>query len=207
MRHAQRRRGAVLPSPPAVDARARLGDLFRAEADSVFSFVYRRCGVRAVAEDVTAETFAEAARVVQTDRCDQVSPAWLMDVARKRLIDHWRRDGREARRQERLLGERVVGTVGPASDSIDGGDIDGAVGDALDSLPIRQRAVLMLRYVDECSVSEVATAMSMTYRATESLLARARRSLLDAYDVHVSALTLDSGFSDRWVPQEAAVHD
>lgn len=52
---------------------------------------------------------------------------------------------------------------------------------ALDSLSARQRAVLMLRYVDDYSVSEVAEAMNLSYQATESLLARARRSLLAAY--------------------------
>ena len=52
---------------------------------------------------------------------------------------------------------------------------------ALDSLSVRQRAVLMLRYVDDYSVSEVAEAMDLSYQATESLLARARRSLLAAH--------------------------
>lgn len=58
---------------------------------------------------------------------------------------------------------------------------DPAVQAALDSLSSRQRAVLLLRYVDDYSVSEVADAMDLSYQATESLLARSRRALLGAY--------------------------
>ena len=53
---------------------------------------------------------------------------------------------------------------------------------ALDSLPVRRRSVLALRHVDEHSVSEVAEALALSYRATESLLARARRSFRAAYE-------------------------
>ena len=52
---------------------------------------------------------------------------------------------------------------------------------ALERLPDRQRAALVLRYLDEFSVTEVADAMDLTYTAVESLLARGRRSFATAY--------------------------
>ena len=48
---------------------------------------------------------------------------------------------------------------------------------ALDSLPLRQRAVLCLRYLDDWSTAEIAEALELSIPAVESLLARARRSL------------------------------
>ncbi len=44
-------------------------------------------------------------------------------------------------------------------------------------VPADQRAVLVLRYVDEMTVSEVAHTMGRSVHATESLLARARTTL------------------------------
>ena len=41
----------------------------------------------------------------------------------------------------------------------------------------RQRAALVLRYVDDLSVAEVAESLGLTVHATESLLARARGEL------------------------------
>lgn len=62
-------------------------------------------------------------------------------------------------------------------------DHDGeAVLAALQSLPPRQRIAIALRYLDDHSVAEVATAMEIEYRAAESLIARGRRSLITAWE-------------------------
>ena len=47
----------------------------------------------------------------------------------------------------------------------------------LKGLPGDQRTALALRYVEGMAVVEVASAMGRSVRATESLLARARRAL------------------------------
>jgi RNA polymerase sigma-70 factor (ECF subfamily) len=58
---------------------------------------------------------------------------------------------------------------------------DEHVRQALDALPERQRAAIVLRYVEEFSVTEVAEALEVGYQAAESLLARGRRGFVDAY--------------------------
>jgi RNA polymerase sigma-70 factor (ECF subfamily) len=47
----------------------------------------------------------------------------------------------------------------------------------LRELSSAHRLVLALRYVDDLSVDEIATAMGRSVHATESLLVRARRAL------------------------------
>lgn len=153
-----------------------LAVVFEANVDAVFGFILARCGSRQVAEEVVAETFAEAARAYQGGRGHEIERAWLLHVARLRLIDYWRRESRHSRRAERLAVMTMRDHVLP--DAVDG---DPRVLVALDSLSARQRAVLTLRYVDDYSVSEVAEAMGVSYQAAESLLARARRALLAAY--------------------------
>jgi RNA polymerase sigma-70 factor (ECF subfamily) len=60
----------------------------------VYGYLIARCGDQAVAEDLTSETFLAAAR-----QDAPLSVAWLIGVARHKLVDHWRRQAR----QERLL--------------------------------------------------------------------------------------------------------
>ena len=48
---------------------------------------------------------------------------------------------------------------------------------ALDRLPERQRAALVLCYFDECSNIEASRHLGVSVEALESLLARARRGL------------------------------
>ena len=162
---------ASVPAPQGLD----LATIFETEVQAIFGFFVVRCGSRAVAEDLTAETFSAASRAFADGRGAQVSPAWLRTVARRRLIDHWRALTSQDRTVERLAAIRVES---PAPDI----DPDGRIDVALDSLPDRQRAALVLRYLDDFSTSEVAEVLALSYKATESLLARARASFAKAYE-------------------------
>jgi RNA polymerase sigma-70 factor (ECF subfamily) len=165
-------------SDSAVDREAeQLGRLFDEELDSVHGFLVARCGSTQIAEDVTGDVFVEAARRVAEGRGKEVTASWLMTVARRRLIDHWRRSATRSRTVESLARMRP-----PAS--AEGDDMDDRALAALSSLPDRQRAALTLRYLEEFSVSEIAEALCIGYQAAESLLARARRSFANAYRGH-----------------------
>jgi DNA-directed RNA polymerase specialized sigma24 family protein len=52
---------------------------------------------------------------------------------------------------------------------------------ALGELPTNQHAALVLRYLDGYSTKDVARALKRSVKATESLLARARRNLESTY--------------------------
>ena len=147
--------------------RTDLERVYAEQSSRVHGFLLDRCGSRALAEELTAQTFEAAARQVARGRSDDVTAPWLFTVARRRLIDHWRRQGARERLRERVAAESVVVSQSPASENPE-------VSAALDSLGHRQRVVLTLRYIDGWSVSEIAEALEITYVAAQSLLARAR---------------------------------
>lgn len=163
----------------ATDAgRSHLRALFVAEADRIHGYLLLRAGSPAVAEDITGEVFSAAARRCAQGHHDEVTGAWLQTVAKRRLVDHWRRSATQRRLKARLA--RGATLTVPGIDSHQ--DDDDRVRDALSSLPDRQRAALCLRYLDDFSVSEVAQSLGVRYQAAESLLARARRSFAAAYE-------------------------
>ncbi len=141
-------------------------------SDEVHSFVRRRVGCAQLAEDITSEVFVTVARSLERDSAADIQAGFLFTVARRRIVDSWRRRERTQRLVERCGDSMTVemrGDDATASSSlIDLGWLDG--------VPDRQRTALVLRYVGELSVGEVADRMGESYGAVESLLARGRRS-------------------------------
>jgi DNA-directed RNA polymerase specialized sigma24 family protein len=56
----------------------------------VYGYLVSRCGNPAVAEDLTSETFMAAVDAVRRGRVPDLTMAWLVGVARHKLVDHWR---------------------------------------------------------------------------------------------------------------------
>src|SRR5439155_10338853 len=63
----------------------------------VYGYLLPRCGSAVVAEDLAAETFVAAVAATRRDGAPEVTVAWLVGVARHKLVDHWRRVAREQR--------------------------------------------------------------------------------------------------------------
>jgi len=148
----------------------------------VYSFLYHRVGGRrVVAEDLTQETFMAAVREIKGRARVDAPVAWVMGIAKHKLLDHYRREEREERRLALVYSaatEESEPDLGAASNE--------EALEALAQVPASQRAALALRYLDGLSVPEVAHALGRTVHATESLLARGRvsfrRALLEARD-------------------------
>lgn len=142
----------------------------------VYGYLLPRCGSVAVAEDLTAETFMAAVAAVRQGRVRELTVAWLVGVARHKLVDHWRRVAREQR-----------GLAAVELDQQESADPWGEVLDAqaahtaLLRLSMPHRLALTLRYLDGLSVPEVAEHVGRSVHATETLLVRARAALRRVY--------------------------
>lgn len=143
----------------------------------VYGYLLHRCRNRAVSEDLTAETFMAAVDSIRRGSVDDVTTAWLVGIARHKLVDHWRRVERDARNL------RAVADTGGAADDPWDAELDGFVArDVLDQLGAHHRAALTLRYVDDLTVPQVARELDRTVHATEALLVRARRAFRARYE-------------------------
>src|SRR5262249_20955367 len=91
-------------------------DLYDRALPQVYGYLLARCGQRAVAEDLTAETFlaaVDAVRGVRGGAAAPLSAAWLIGVARHKLCDHWRRQAREERTLRAVAAEPEPGPADP----------------------------------------------------------------------------------------------
>jgi RNA polymerase sigma-70 factor (ECF subfamily) len=151
--------------------------LYDEAVPQVYGYLLPRCGNATLAEDLTAETFLAAVSAVKHDKVPRMSIAWLVGVARHKLVDHWRRQTREDRKLQ--LAHDEQSTVDDPWDA----QLDQAQARAvLARLGPHHRAALTLRYLDGLSGPEVAEDLDRTVRATEALLVRARAAFRRIYE-------------------------
>ena len=146
----------------------------------VYRYLLVRCGGDVdLAEEMTQQTFVEGIRRKATfdGRSDAVT--WLCGIGRHKLVDHYRRSGRDTQRQVRIVSHWSAGQ----SEAWSRHELQSGVQTALAQLPGEQRIVMVLRYLDQMPVRDIASTIGRSEKATESLLSRARDSFRRAYGV------------------------
>jgi RNA polymerase sigma-70 factor (ECF subfamily) len=168
-------------SIPEVAVRGTLDDLmglYKGQVGNIYNFVLRRCVADMVlAEDLTQETFLAAARHFRST-AEIPREGWLYEVARRRLVDHWRSETREERKLRLFSGGRVDHQDPDPAEAVVSGH---RVAAALGALPASQQAAFALHHLDGYSTREVAKVIGRSVKATESLLARAKLNLASNY--------------------------
>lgn len=163
-------------APDHHDQRHTLLALYDSAMPDVYGYLASRTGSAAVAEDLTADTFVAAVDAVRDGTVPDLTVAWLIGVARHKLVDHWRRRERE---------DRALTAVGSEPDAPeDPWDVrlDRLTAHrVLEQLGAHHRSALTLRYLDELPVRSVARCLGRTEGATEVLLVRARAAFRSVY--------------------------
>jgi RNA polymerase sigma factor (sigma-70 family) len=165
----------------AGDARA-FDEAWREHRPRIFSFTLRMTGSRAVAEDLTQETFLRLARHAPTLPPDTVLAAWLFTVARNLCVS-WRR----WRVLDRLAGPRwaesaeTVEATTPHDEAV-GHEARARLERALGALPPKHREVLLLVAVEQLEPADAARALSISPENLRQRLARARAALASSLE-------------------------
>lgn len=143
--------------------------------DVLYGFVYARVGGdAAAAEDIVQETFLEAVRSAHTFRGDAALRTWLCAIARRRVARFYET---ERRREASSRGLRLVGSTALPLDPASIIDRRDEIVRALGALTPLHRQVLVLKYLDERSVEDIAAELGRSRVQVQSLLQRARVAL------------------------------
>jgi RNA polymerase sigma-70 factor (ECF subfamily) len=128
-----------------------------------------------VADDVAQEAFVRAYRALASfDRSRPFGP-WICRIAANLAINHLRSP--ESREEE--LPETHAQTPSPSGplEALLHGEAQQVLDQALGQLPAEQRAVFVLRVVEELSYKEIADALGIAMGTVMSRLSRARERL------------------------------
>jgi len=143
----------------------------------LFRFLLGLCGEHAVAEEVFQETWISLIRSESLQREAAVLfKTWLYQIARNRLIDHWRKHGKRQQREE-AFDELLHDQPSVASDperqlslTQDQARIQAALAD----LPAEQREVFLLRAHADLQLHEIA---ELTRTPAETVKSRLRYAM------------------------------
>ncbi len=153
----------------------------RSEIDELYDVSYRRlvvqmyaiCGDLADAEDAVQEAFVAAIRKQRELRRVANLEAWVRTAALNHLRTRWRHASVVQRYQPRVPGPQMPVEVGP--DHV-------AIVTALAGVDRDHREVVVLHYLADLGVAEVATELGIPAGTVKSRLSRARARLADLLD-------------------------
>jgi RNA polymerase sigma-70 factor (ECF subfamily) len=150
----------------------RLGELYAEHAAAVYGYAFHLLGTREEAEDVVQIAFLHAHRSLLRGE-ELVHPrAWLSTVVKRQAFNRWR-DRRELPVEDLAEAQHAV-EPGDAAEQLR------QVRAVLLSLPESQHQAFVLRHWSGLSTREIAGVLGTSESAAESLLVRARASILAA---------------------------
>ncbi len=153
-------------------AREAIDRLFERYGDEVYQFARFSLADLAEAEDVVQDVFLQALRSWQDFRGDSSERTWLWSIARHRLQDQIRRQGRRGGHEESGVDMDSLAGAAPS-------DPDAIVDleRSLQHLSIEQRQVFTLRMIQDKSTAETARVLGWSDIRVRVTLHRALKAL------------------------------
>lgn len=153
------------------------GYLYEIYLIPVFRYIYLRVNDKEIANDLTQETFLKAFRSLERYQDRNKSPlAYFFTIARNTVIDFWKK------KKEILLNnpEIFAKTSEPnvhSQEIIEKTEMVDAVKQALQQLTDEQQEVIILKFINELSNSEIAQLLGKSEEAIRQLQCRALKTL------------------------------
>jgi RNA polymerase sigma-70 factor (ECF subfamily) len=170
-------------------------ELFGKHHGEIYAYLVRMVRDPELAADLTQDAFVKAYRAYDSLEKPENARAWLYQIAHRVALDHIRRG--KIIRFLPWTGESR-GAVPSAEHFVMEGRLSGDLQRALERIPERQRAALLLAEIHDLTGLELAAALGVSHVAARALLTRARESLRQALAAERAAetdagLTLSSG--------------
>ena len=154
--------------------------------EAVFRLAFRMCGDGATAEDLAQEAFVKA-----YTRLDRFNPAagtfrnWLLGICANLARTHFR-----WRRRTRALAERAAEHERMRIEETQAREAEEPerIRRALETLPPGLRVAVVLKYMENLSVQEIAETLGIGASAVKMRLARGREQLLELLKAKPSRL-------------------
>jgi RNA polymerase sigma-70 factor (ECF subfamily) len=153
---------------------ARFAELYENNFERVYAYVVRRVGDRAETEDLTSEVFHHALTNLKRYEWRGIPfAAWLYRIAANLISDRWQQKGREG------VADAPEQIESAAAKNTDLEEVErkATLVRLVEILPPEQRRVVVLRFVEEKSIKEVAQEIRKTEGAVKQLQFRALSTL------------------------------
>jgi RNA polymerase sigma-70 factor (ECF subfamily) len=159
--------------------RSALGDAYDTHHAHVRAFAQRMLGDEAAAEDLVQETFLALPRAATRFRGGSSLRTFLVSIAVNHAKNHVRAAARRRAATVRLGLEPAPAATGPA-ERLERAELASRLMRALDTLPIEQRAAIVLCEIEERTGAEVAAILGVPEATVRTRVFHAKRKLAEA---------------------------
>lgn len=149
--------------------------------DSIYRFIFFKVGNKEEAEDLTSSVFLKTWDYIQTNKLKEFKTlkALLYKVARNTVIDYYRKQNQ---RQEISLdqGEDIVDVIDEKANPVSEVELSfdfKSLEKKLNELKDEYREIILLKYVDELSIAEIASVLNKSQGNVRVLIFRAVNAL------------------------------
>ena len=154
------------------DAEA-FGKLYDVHLDAIYRYVYFKVASHAEAEDLTSQVFLKAWEAMPRYQLREIPFShWLMRLAHNVVVDHYR-----TTRARVELDEKLMSTEPDPQDDYIRGERARSLEAAIRRLPDQQRAVIVLRFIENMDYAQVAAILGKSQGALRVIQHRALAAL------------------------------
>jgi RNA polymerase sigma-70 factor (ECF subfamily) len=150
----------------------------------VYNLCYRMLGDALEAEDAAQETFIRAYRNLKRFDPERKFINWLLTIASNHCVDRLRKKRMKFVSMDSLLpGDHLVDRNKGPEEQLDISEAQQEIQTLINQLSPKDRAAIILKYWHDQSYEEIARSLSLSVSAVKSRLHRARRELVELWDV------------------------
>ena len=158
------------------------GDLYSAYFEKIFRFVFFRVSHKEVAEDITEDVFIKAWQKISTVRAEAFG-GWLYQIARNRIIDHYRKDRSTV---DLVEVENILEAPDDLADSANQAMNQELFIQLLRKLSPEQQVVVKLKFLEDLDNSEISDLIAKSEGSIRVIQHRAVQKLQQLLDEHAS---------------------
>ena len=158
-------------------------EFYKTYASSVKRYLILKLPSKEDAEEITQDVFISALNSLSLYRGEASVKSWLLSIARHEVADFYRkRYVRKVVERTAPIFEDLLADLATPEFEFKKNKLRMRFMEAYKSLEKKQRDVLSYRFELGMSVKEIAEEMRLSFKATESLLYRARKAFEVAYE-------------------------
>jgi len=149
---------------------------------SLCNFIYKKIGNRDVAEELTQDAFMDFIEGLRNFRGTSSIKTYLYSIARFKAIDYIKRKKVRNIFFSSLPAQLVENIMAVfIDDDIERMEVAEKIKKVICGLPNDYQLVLRLKYMDGKKVRDISKVLALSFKATESLLFRARRAFIKTF--------------------------
>lgn len=143
-------------------------ELYEQYRNKVYGYLYNKTGSHQEAEDLCADVFLKVyAKLDSFDEAKSSLSTWIFHITRNTLFDHFRRGRITEELQENIPQD------GDFTDALCRSEALEALADVLETLPLRERNIILLYYYRRIPLKDIAARMEISYSYVKYLHAKA----------------------------------